>query len=181
MPMPEPTPMGETPLPPKHDRVADERTTLVQFLELYRTIARRKAEGIGAEQMNQTVGASPLTIASLVKHLAFVEDIWFTVRFTGAPFAEPWNSAPFVDDPDWDLHSAADDTPEELLELFDDACERSRTIERAAALDDRAATLDQDGAPVSLRWILVHLIEEYARHVGHLDMLREPIDGSVGD
>ncbi len=67
--------MSETPLPPKHDRAADERTTLLQFLELYRTIARRKAEGLSSEQMNQTVGASPLTIAAITKHLAFVEDM----------------------------------------------------------------------------------------------------------
>jgi hypothetical protein len=131
--------------------------------------------------MNRTVGASPLTIASITKHLAFVEDIWFTARFAGAPFGAPWDTAPFVEDPDWDIHSAASDTPGELLGLFDAACERSRAIERSAGLDDRAVMLDHDGAPVSMRWILVHVIEEYARHAGHLDLLRESIDGSVGD
>lgn len=173
--------MNPTPLPPRHDRAADERVTLLQFLELYRAIARRKAEGLTREQMNRTVGASPLTIASLVKHLAFVEDIWFTVRFAGAPFGAPWDTAPFADDPDWDIHSAADDQPEALFSLFEEACERSRLVERAASLDDHGVVPDGDGAPVSLRWILVHLIEEYARHVGHLDFLREAVDGSVGD
>jgi hypothetical protein len=173
--------MNATPLPPKHDRSPDERTNLLQFLELYRTVARRKAEGLTQAQMNRTVGASPLTIASITKHLAFVENVWFVFRFAGEAFEEPWSSAPLADDPDWDLNSATEDSPAELLALYDAACARSRTIVDRASLDDQGVIPDQDGDSVSLRWMLLHLVEEYARHVGHLDFLRETVDGSVGD
>jgi len=172
-----------TELPAEYDvpRAADERTTLLGFLDRYRAVARRKAVGVDADGMRLTVGASPLTIGAIVKHLAYVEDIWFTACFAGNPMDEPWNSAPLVDDPDWDLHSAADDEPADLLALFDAACARSRAAVGSRPLDDHTAIPYRDGSPQSLRWVVVHIIEEYARHVGHLDLLRETVDGSVGD
>lgn len=172
--------MSETPLVDP-DRNTDERTTLVQFLDFYRAITRRKAEGLDAAQMGTTLGPSPLTIGSITKHLAYVEDIWFTAAFAGNPMDEPWTTAPFADDPDWELHSAVDDTPTELLALHEAACARSRVVIADGALDDQAVIPQADGSPRNLRWIIVHLIEEYARHVGHLDLLREAVDGSVGD
>lgn len=170
-----------TPLPPKIDRTGDERTVLGDFLELYRTIFRRKAEGLSREEMAITVGASPLTIAGLVKHMALVEDTWFTKRFADGAVAEPWSSAPFDREPDWELESAVHDEPADLFRWFDEARARSRAVEAGAGLDDVAAFSDRDGDPISLRWIIVHMIEEYARHVGHLDLLRETADGTVGD
>lgn len=172
--------MSETELP-ETDQAADERTTLLQFLDFYRAIVRRKAEGLTAGQMSETVASSSLTIGSITKHLARVEDFWLTMSFAGAALSEPWNSAPWDDEPEWDLTSARDDTPDELLDLFDAACSRSRRILDQASLDDQAALPSRDNGTPTLRWILVHLIEEYARHAGHLDFLREAVDGSVGD
>ncbi len=81
--------------------------------------------------------------------------------------------------PDWDFESAADDEPEQLLALFDAAVERSRlAIESSVDLD---ATVESRDRTISLRWILVHMIEEYARHCGHADLIRESIDGSTDD
>jgi hypothetical protein len=120
----------------------------------------------------------------MLKHLALVEDDWFQVKFLGRPELEPWASAPFDVDPDWDWHSAANDTPDDLLRLYDAACTRSRAavVEVGGDLDRRSAVTDpRTGATISLRWILLHMIEETARHNGHADMLREAIDGYVGE
>jgi hypothetical protein len=130
-----------------------------------------------------TTAASALTLGALVKHLAYVEDQWFTMRFAGLPAPEPWASAPWDEDRDWDLHSAAADGPDELLALFDAALLRSRAVvDSAVTLDGLSAPSSEPGrGPWNLRWILVHMIEEYARHAGHADLLREAIDGQTGD
>ncbi|MGZ4758076.1 MAG: mycothiol transferase, partial [Acidimicrobiales bacterium] len=124
-----------------------------------------------------------LTLAGLIKHLALVEDTWFVERMDGRPRPEPWLSAPFDDDPDWDFHSATDDTPDELLALYRAACDRSRAV--VAGHDDLGALSVAQGrgdeGHFSLRWILLHMIEETARHNGHADLLRESIDGLTGE
>ncbi len=175
--MPAPT------LPPDPPpRPADEQGALLSFLDFYRTVMARKLEGLTSEQMNRTVAASTLTIGGLVKHLAQVEDTWLTVRFAGRPEPEPWASAPFDQDIDWDLDASADE-PAALLALFDAACERSRAVVHAAPSLDAVSVpgIPPGRGPWNLRWILLHLIEEYARHSGHADLLREAIDGQVGD
>ena len=101
----------------------------------------------------------------MLKHLALVEDDWFQVKFLGVPELEPWASAPFDVDLDWDWHSAVDDTPDELLRLYDAACTHSR-----AGVAEVGGDLDRRSA-----------IEETAPHNGHADLLREAIDGSVGE
>jgi len=159
-----------------------ERQALIEFLDFYRDVLARKAEGLRAEDLARTTAASDLTIGGLIKHMALVEDIWFRVRFLGEAPVEPWASAPWDDDPDWELSSAADDSPEQLLALFDEACERSRRISDAAPTVETMSAGDPLGrGPWNLRWILVHMIEEYARHVGHADLIREAIDGETGD
>ena len=159
-----------------------ERQVLVEFLDFYRAVLVRKAEGLTSDDLNRTTSASNLTLGGLVKHMALVEDIWFVERFSGEAMPEPWASAPFDDDADWELTSAADDPPVELLALFDEACARSRAIIDAADSLDEVTSLpaDDPGRRRNLRWILVHMIEEYARHAGHADFLREEIDGRVG-
>jgi uncharacterized damage-inducible protein DinB len=161
---------------------ASERQVLVEFLDFYRAVLVRKAEGLTADELNRTTSASNLTLGGLVKHMALVEDIWFVERFSGEAMPDPWSSAPFDDDGDWELTSAADDSPAELLTLFDQACARSRAIVDAADSLDEVTSLpaDDPGRRRNLRWILVHMIEEYARHAGHADLLREEIDGRVG-
>ena len=97
------------------DLRADERTTIEQFLDYQRLTLISRIEGLTIEQLSITRPPSDLTLAGLIKHLALVEDSWFVERMAGRPLPEPWLSAPFDDDPDWELHSAPDDTPEELL------------------------------------------------------------------
>ncbi|MCU1452580.1 MAG: hypothetical protein JWN46_726 [Acidimicrobiales bacterium] len=161
---------------------ADEPTMLGQYLDYHRATLAAKADGLTRDQLNQTTGASSLTLGSLLKHLALVEDTWFTNRFAGLDEPEPWASAPFDDDRDWDLHSAVDDEPAALLAVYADACDRSRAVVAASgALDQRSVVPSRHtGEPYTLRWILVHMIEETARHNGHADLLREAIDGETG-
>ena len=101
------------------------------------------------------------------------------------PAAEPWASAPFDDDRDWEFHTALDDDPADLIATYVETCERSRAHTAAAlaagGLDTLAARPRSSGARVSLRWILLHMIEETARHNGHADLLREAADGSTGE
>ena len=121
-------------------------------------------------------------LGGLLKHMAIVEDGWFTECLLGDDLPEPWASVDWDADRDWEWHSAADDSPEELGTLFGAACERSRAAAaRHDSLDARSVRPGSNGEPFSLRWIFVHMIEEYARHVGHADLLRESIDGQVGD
>ena len=102
-----------------------------------------------------------------------------------APMGTPWDTADWDGDPDWEWHSAADDTPEQLVALWQDAVDRSRALVAqalaAGGLDQLAKRTWSDGRAPSLRWILCHMIEEYARHNGHADFLREQLDGATGD
>ena len=163
------------------DLVGDERTTLEQFLDFYRQVLLRKADGLSSEELARSVPPSPLTIGGLLKHMAVVETNWFVRRFEDGDYPEPWVSAPWDKDLDWDFTSAADDSPQYLIELFQESVAVSRAIAGRAESLDQLAVRTRRGEPFSLRWILVHLIEEYARHVGHADLIRESIDGATGD
>lgn len=160
----------------------DERTSLNQFLDYHRATFLSRIEGLDHEQANRRLASSELSLASLAKHLAFVEDSWFQDDFLGQPMPAPWADAPFDDDPDWELHSAADDDPADLVDLYRSACDRSRAaVASAASLDSLSNRLSRTGEAFSLRWIVLHLIEETARHNGHADLIRESIDGLVGE
>ncbi|MEV2240636.1 DUF664 domain-containing protein [Micromonospora sp. NPDC049891] len=159
------------------DVAADERSTLEQFLDFHRQCVLDTLDGLSHVDAAATLlPATELTIGGIVKHLARVEDFWFQEKLLGVPPPEPWASAPLDVDPDWDFHSAGQDSPADLHELYAAACRRSR---RAAAgcsnLSDRAARPSFGGGPVSLRWIFVHMIEETAQHRGHLDLLRDAL------
>ncbi|HLT59807.1 MAG TPA: DinB family protein [Microlunatus sp.] len=159
-------------LAPYPDLSADERTTLVQFLELYRWRVVRSLQRLGDEQARaRPLPATDLTPGGIVKHLAHMEDHWFTARVGGRDLPEPWASAP-ADQPDWDFRSAAADDGAEIIALYRAACERSRQVVRELPDLDALAPRPSFGrGPVSLRWTLVHLIEETACHAGHLDLL----------
>jgi uncharacterized damage-inducible protein DinB len=161
---------------------ADERTTLAAFLDYQRATFLSKIAGLTHEQLNQALPPSDLTLASLTKHLALVEDSWFQERFVGVE-VEPWASAPFDDDRDWEMHSAKTDTVDELIALYRAAVARSQaTLARVDSLDTLSAVNDgREGIPYSIRWILVHMIEETARHNGHADLIRQSIDGLIGE
>lgn len=162
---------------------ADELTTLGAYLDQQRAIAVDHIAGLTAEQAARRLEPSPLTIAGLVKHLALVEDAWFQERLLGGPLPEPWAGVDFDRDPDWEFRTAAGEAPEALVALYGQACARSR--EAVTALGDPGAlsvvVRPRTGERFSLRWLLLHMIEETARHNGHADLLRESIDGRTFD
>jgi uncharacterized damage-inducible protein DinB len=164
---------------PSYD--ADERQMLLSFLDLYRMTLIRKAAGLTQEELSRPLPPSTLTLGGLLKHMAVVEDDWFTSDLAGGDLPEPWASVDWDADRDWELNSAKYDTPEELLILFEAALARSRVVVEACdSLDQRSVKTDSEGKRFTLRWILIHMIEEYARHCGHADFLRESIDGQRG-
>jgi uncharacterized damage-inducible protein DinB len=135
--------------------------------------------------MTATVGVSPMTLGGLLKHMAYVEDHWFSRSLYGRDKSPPWDTVDWDADPDWEWHSAADDSPEQLLTVWSDAVARSRDLVTEAladgGLDQLARRAWSDGRAPNLRWIVVHMIEEYARHNGHADLLRESVDGVTGE
>ncbi|MBL1080163.1 DUF664 domain-containing protein [Nocardia sp. 2] len=162
-----------------------ETEHLVGALERLRTTFRWKADDLDATGLRARVGASALTLGGLLKHLARVEDECFGPKFSGSPLGPPWNTADWDADPDWDFSSAAADTPAQLYGLWDTTIERSRaTLDSALAdggLDQLVHLAWPDGSRVSLRRLVCDLIEEYGRHTGHADLLREAVDGRVGE
>lgn len=167
------------------DLAANELTSLSQFLDFHRATLVAKVSGLSSEQLGRpAIPSSAITLGGMLKHLALVEDDWFQVKFLGRPEVEPWDSAPFDLDPDWDWHSAAQDAAPDLLGLYDAACGRSRAavVEVGGNLDTLSVEVDRrTGGRYSLRWIMIHMIEETARHNGHVDLIREAIDGTVGE
>ena len=168
---------------PIRQLLGDERATLVQFLEFHRSMFLAKVDGLTHSQLNQSTAASALTLAGLLKHLAHVEDHWMQVRFLGGELPAPWNDAPFDDDEDGDFHSAPNDAPADLVALYQAACARSRaSLDGIGSMDEQSRTLLQpEDTPFTLRWMLLHLIEETARHNGHADLIRESIDALTGE
>ena len=159
-------------------RTAGELEQLAGMLDWYRAAVMRKVSGISATTARTSPVRSGTTIAGLLKHLALVEDSWFDERFLGNPEGEPWASAPWDDDRDWEFHSAVEDPVDDLVALYEQACARSRAAAAGHQLDELAASTPR---PFNLRFAYVHLIEETARHLGHLDILREYLDGTIGE
>jgi hypothetical protein len=125
-----------------------------------------------------------MTLGGLLKHLALVEDTYTARDLTGQPIGAPWDAVDFDADPEWEWRTAADDSPEDLYALWRGAVERSRTaVAKALAdggLDQPSKFTTRSGESPNLRRILVDLHDEYARHVGHADLLREAVDGLAG-
>ena len=167
--------------------VGSEHEILTGFLDYQRAVLQRKVDGLDAAQLDQRLEPSTITLGGLVKHLAYVEDWWVNQVLADNPAPEPWASVDWKADGDWEWHSAVDDTPEQLRAMYDETLATSdRIIREALARPDALGTLSRrtfrdPSRRYNLRWILVHLIEEYARHLGHADLIRESIDGSVGD
>lgn len=172
--------------PPRPPVDGTESEVLRGFLAFFRVVLRRRAEGLSAADLDRTLAPSPMTLGGMLKHLAFVEDYWVSFVLAGREPTEPWASAPWDDDEDWDWHSAAHDAPADVLALhertaaacdaiLDDLAAGPEGLGRLAARETRR------GGTVSLRWVLAHLVQEYARHAGHADLLREAIDGTTGD
>lgn len=163
---------------------ADETGTLLGFLDFQRATLAWRTSGLTDEHLRRSLPGHPsgMTLAGLLKHLAYVEDYWFSEVVGGDDTVEPWASVDWEADGDWDWHSAAEDSGAALRELWEASLQRSRAVV-AERLADLGATFPAWGgrADVSLRWVLTHMVEEYARHNGHADLLREVIDGQVGE
>jgi uncharacterized damage-inducible protein DinB len=157
---------------------------LLGSLDRQRATFAWKSGGLTAPDLRATIGDSAMTLGGLIKHLALVEDHYFNVRLFGREPTPPFDSVDWDADPEWEWRTAADDTPEQLYGLWQDAVDRSRAAVAKALTDgglDRPMQPWPDGRAPSLRRTFVDLIEEYARHVGHADLLRESIDGLVGE
>jgi uncharacterized damage-inducible protein DinB len=170
---------------PEPPVAGDETATLLGSLERQRAILAWKCGELDTAGLRATLGASTMTLGGLLKHLALVEDEYFSGRLLGRELGPPWDAVDWDADPDWEWHSAAEDTPDQLMTLWQDAVARSRSavIEALAdgGLDRLALYTTSSGESPSLRRILIDLIEEYARHVGHADLIRESVDGLVGE
>jgi hypothetical protein len=156
--------------------VAPERETLEGFLEYHRRVLSGKVRGLSEEEARRRLVPSLTTLLGLVCHAAAVERNWFQHYLGGKPREEITGNAR-GDTPSWDV--GADKTVAGVIAEFDSVCAVSRQIAAGFALDQ---TVPHDRlGQVSLRWIYVHIIREHARHAGHADILREQIDGAVGD
>ncbi|MBK3633430.1 MULTISPECIES: DinB family protein [Streptomyces] len=156
----------------------DERTQLTTFLDYARDTARAKCEDLSDEDARKApLPASPLmTMSGLVNHLRWVEYYWFRVVFLGEEDEGPWTD----EDPDREMRIAVDLPLAQVLDEYAAEAVRHRELVAGHDLGARAQRAAGDGRHVDLRWILLHLIEETARHNGHLDILRELIDGRTG-
>jgi uncharacterized damage-inducible protein DinB len=160
---------------PKHVLTADERTVLTFSLARHRATVLWKLEDLTDEQLRRPMVPSGTNLLGLVKHLGAVEYGWFCQAFGRPVPPMPFDEA----DPEADLRAEPDETTADLIAFYQRAC---------AAADASIAQTDLDapgtawsGESVSLRWVLVHMIEETARHAGHMDILRELLDGTTGD
>jgi uncharacterized damage-inducible protein DinB len=159
-----------------------ELQALTGFLDWQRETILLKTEGLSREQLAQPLPPSSLTLAGLLNHLALVEDTWFRVRFAGLPDDALWAGHDWDADPDWEFRTATELEPEELRDRYRQACARSReVVAQADGLDQLSVGTSRAGNHWDLRWVLIHMLEETARHAGHADLLREAIDGVVGE
>jgi uncharacterized damage-inducible protein DinB len=161
-----------------HPTAWDERSTLTTMLDYTRATARAKCEGVSEEHARSApLPESPLmTMSGLISHLHWVEYSWFQVVYLGEEDAGPWTD----EDPDREMRIGVDTPIAELLDTYEAQCARYRELVASRDLDSRAVR-SRHGEQVTLRWILLHLVEEIARHNGHLDLLREMADGVRGD
>jgi hypothetical protein len=154
---------------------SEERQTLTGFLDWYRSVVEHKVQGLPTDTASEVMTGTGLSPLGVVAHLAAVEVGWFAESFAGEPV-----------DPVWDTHGSfmlnSSDSVNSILGEYRGACDRSRSIVDATpSLDALSARPDEFRGYVSLRWILIHMLEETARHAGHLDIMREAIDGQTGD
>jgi hypothetical protein len=170
---------------PRLPEAGNEADTLLGALERIRATFAWKCGGPDSAGLQAQVGTSAITLGGLLKHMALVEDDYARHRIMGQEdIGAPWNAVDWDADPDWEWRTAADDTPEELITLWRDAVRRCRTAVDAAMTEgglDRIAVDSGWDRPPNLRRQIVDLIEEYARHTGHADLIRETVDGLVGE
>jgi uncharacterized damage-inducible protein DinB len=154
---------------------AAERALLNGFLDWNRAVIERKVQGLATDDAKRVMTPTGLSPLGVVAHLAATETAWFVETYAGTTVESIWDTY-------GSFKLLAEDTTESVLTEYRDACARSREVVSAASsLDDLSVQEDEFRGNVTLRWILVHMIEETARHAGHLDIMREAIDGRTGD
>lgn len=165
----------------------DEAETLLGYLDYQRCILAWKVRGLDAAGMRATTAASTMTLGGLLMHMAYVEDHW-SARVLwdhGKNNQPPWDSVDWQADADWEWNQAHVRSPEDIIATWRVSVDRSDQLFRRAVeefgLGGGGREVWPDGQAPSVRWILAHLIEEYARHIGHADLLREAVDGATGE
>jgi len=188
---------------PEPPIAASERDTLLGYLDFQRATLEWKTRGLDEAGLRRTIASSTMTLAGLLKHMAYVEDHWFSGVLLDLPRMAPWADVDWTSTPDWEWESATREPPDAVRAQWNTSVGRSRAAVRDALQQADAAgasgTTAANGATAadplgmlakrsrsngerpSLRWILVHMIEEYARHNGHADLLREAVDGETGE
>jgi uncharacterized damage-inducible protein DinB len=165
----------DRPEPPEQ---GNEAETLGGFLDFQRATLLWKLDGLDDGQLRRAMVPSGTSLLGIVKHLAYVERSWFQSVWAGQEVSFPWTK----EDPDADWRIEPDETTADVLALYHGECDRSRGILAAtASLDEVVEHPRRQGWRMSRRWILTHMLEETARHVGHADILREQLDGVTGE
>lgn len=153
----------------------DERETLNGFLDFLRASAVYKAQGLSDADAARQVLPSITTVSGLLRHLADVERTWFRDRMDGQPGVPTrWSDA----DPDGEFRVTENDSLAEIIADYEGACAESREVAARYQLEDLGKA---EGMTHNLRWVLVHMVEETGRHCGHLDVVRELLDGTTGE
>jgi uncharacterized damage-inducible protein DinB len=156
----------------------DERAQVERWLDFHRKTLLTKCAGLTAEQLaTASVPPSNLTLIGLVRHMAEVERSWFRTRFRGEPVGTMWSTD---EQPDAEFENVDAATAEQDYAIFLKEVDLARAAVADRDLDDTYHNAYRN-APMDLRWIFLHMIEEYARHNGHADLIRERIDGATGD
>jgi uncharacterized damage-inducible protein DinB len=162
-----------------------EVESVLTVLQRNRRTFAWKTSGLDEEGLRTTTAASAMTLGGLVKHVALVEADWLAVKLAGQEYGHPWDGVDFDADPDWEWRTGALDAPEDVYALWRAAVERSREVVaeviRVRGLDGPASYTWPNGRTPTVRDMLLDMIEEYARHTGHADILREAVDGRVGE
>ncbi|WP_329123830.1 DinB family protein [Streptomyces sp. NBC_01465] len=173
-----------TPQPPPPGTTS-EAESLSSVLERNRRTFAWKTSGLDEAGLQATTSASSMTLGGLVKHVALVEADWLAVKLAGREYGAPWDAVDFDADPDWEWRTGALDSPEDIYAVWHAAVDRSRELVaqviKERGLDGPASFTWPDGRTPSVRAMLLDMIEEYARHTGHADILREAVDGRVGE
>jgi len=168
-----------------HESLTAEAEAVLAVLERNRRTFAWKTSGLDRSGLAATAAASSMTLGGLVKHMALVETDWLVVKLAGQPYGPPWDEIDFDADPDWEWRTGVQDAAEEVYALWRSAVQRSRDVVaavlREGGMDAAARFTGRDGRPASVREMLLDMIEEYARHTGHADLLRESVDGLVGE
>jgi uncharacterized damage-inducible protein DinB len=177
--------MSEPAPQPPQSTGPTEAESLQSVLERNRRTFAWKTSGLDENGLRATTAASSMTLGGLVKHVALVEADWLAVKLAGQEYGSPWDAVDFDADPDWEWRTGALDSPDEIYAVWRAAVERSRELVaeviKERGLDGPASFTWPDGRRPPVRAMLLDMIEEYARHTGHADILREAVDGRVGE